>query len=65
MTKVVSQKATPVPNYEGVTILKRQILQKIFTSELCSQTVKKISMPCIQLEPEKVQYIFDLRVFHF
>ena len=28
--KQFSQKATPVPNYEGVTILKRQIWQKKF-----------------------------------
>ena len=33
MTKQFSQKATPVPTYEGVTILNRQISQKIFTSE--------------------------------
>ena len=31
--KTVFTKSYPVPNYEGVTILKRQISQKIFTSE--------------------------------
>ena len=31
MTKAVfTKKATPVPNYEGGTILKRQISQKLF-----------------------------------
>ena len=42
MIKQFSQKATPVPNYEGSTSLKRQIPQKIFTFEFLLPDSKKI-----------------------
>ena len=44
MTRTIFTKSYPVPNYEGgrPTILKRQISQKIFTSEFMLPDSKKI-----------------------
>ena len=48
MTRTIFIKSYPVTNYEGgrPTILKRQISQKIYTSEfMLPDSKKKISMP--------------------